>query len=142
MLKKLVLTGLLLSIQPARSSESNIDKQLTSFLQEIANTDDNLTEIIKISFGVTDPILIEHLLRLLDPVQIGTQVLKEHYTEDELNEIINFYRSETGRKFSLTFPKVTQAFSKALDNRIELLQAALVEAIKPSLQAEFGNLDE
>ncbi len=73
--------------------------------------------------------------------EIVIQVWKDNFTEEEIDEILAFYKTKTGRKTVALTPKISQ------DIRVEIMKyqqesALKLKDISTELQAKYGQRSE
>lgn len=67
--------------------------------------------------------------------EISTNLYAKYYTEQELQDLIDFYQTPTGRKAIATLPQLTQ---EALEQSNDILLPEITQLLKEIIQAEFG----
>jgi len=67
--------------------------------------------------------------------EISTNLYAKYYTEQELQDLINFYETPTGRKAIATLPQLTQ---EALAQSNDILLPAITQLLQEIMQEEFG----
>ncbi len=116
---------------PASQAPANeIDLALFNWLQALDPQNSDLIGLIKEHFETDSQDVINFIAEQCDHVNLACAVFKQHFTNEEILEIIRFHNSEVGRKFGATFPAVMQDYKKALDSKIEAIKSAIVAYAK------------
>jgi len=128
-----VIAVLVTTIARGADYTPKVDQKLAVFLSELAQSDEDLTNLIKERFAVSSPQAVDFLISIINPVHIGVETFKNQYTDEEIMQIIEFHTSDTGRKFMQTFPHTMQLFAEALDEKIKIVQIGLVKTSSNNL---------
>lgn len=67
--------------------------------------------------------------------EISTNLYAKYYTEQELQDLIDFYQTSTGRKAIATLPQLTK---EALEQSNEILLPEITQLLQEIIQEEFG----
>ena len=126
----LILALTLISFQAyGATAEEETYQALSSYFQELLGQDAGMAQTIKNNFGVDSPEMIEFLMQQIDPIGLAVELFKQQFTLEEIQAIVTFHTSASGRKFAAIYPYVIAEYSEALNKRMADVKLAVAGAV-------------
>lgn len=116
--------------QAVANQESETDLALFRWLQELDPQNSDLFDLIRSHFETDNQEVLNFIAEKTDHVNLEVTAFKKHFTNQEIQQILDFHASAVGQKFGTLFPSVMQDYKHALENQILAIKAAIIAYAK------------
>jgi len=120
----------LISNQAIDDQETQLNQDLYHFLKNLDPENIDLLDLIKAHFDTDNQEVINFIAEQTDHVNLALSIFKKHFTNNEIQQILDFHTSVVGQKFGVIFPSVMQDYKQALEDKMQAIKAAIIAYAK------------